>query len=167
MAAHARHLGIDHLIVGEPMGFWHTHMPDGMYLRSACDWHLDPENDATIEAFLRTQGLSAKEVEPLSRARYLEYAGWFQAQKQIEPQTVVVERLDATGTGHTPFRATLADAGAIEARGVVLAVGLAPFAQVPEDLARVLPANGVEHTCDLVDFTAVRGERCLIVGGRQ
>jgi thioredoxin reductase len=25
----------------------------------------------------------------------------------------------------------------------------------------------VEHTCDLVDFTALRNQRCLIVGGRQ
>ena len=38
---------------------------------------------------------------------------------------------------------------------------------VPDDLARVLPNGSFQHTCDLVDFTAVRGQRCLIIGGRQ
>jgi cation diffusion facilitator CzcD-associated flavoprotein CzcO len=44
MAAYAKHLGIEHLIVGKPMGFWNANMPKGMYLRSACDWPLDPLN---------------------------------------------------------------------------------------------------------------------------
>jgi cation diffusion facilitator CzcD-associated flavoprotein CzcO len=167
MAAHARHLGIDHVILGQPMGFWHTHMPDGMYLRSACDWHLDAENDATIEAFLRPQGLVPKDVEPLSRTRYLEYARWFQAQKQIDPLPATVERLDASHAGNSRFRATLAGDDTVEARNVVLAVGLSSFAHAPEDLTRVLPPAGVHHTCDFVDFTEVRGQRCLIVGGRQ
>ena len=30
MAAHARHLGIDHLMVGKPMEFWQVNMPEGM-----------------------------------------------------------------------------------------------------------------------------------------
>ncbi len=33
---------VDLLVVGEPMGFWRTHMPEGMLLRSGPDWHLDP-----------------------------------------------------------------------------------------------------------------------------
>ncbi len=93
MAAHARHLGVDHVIVGEPMQFWRSQMPSGMYLRSACDWHLDPEGEDTVEAFLRTQDLRPSDLEPLSRERYLEYAHWFQARKQIEPWPVLVERL--------------------------------------------------------------------------
>jgi cation diffusion facilitator CzcD-associated flavoprotein CzcO len=167
MAAHARHLGIDHVIVGEPMRFWRAHMPNGMYLRSACNWHLDPENTETIAAFLREKNLVAHDVEPLSRDRYLEYASWFQARKQIDPRPVVVERLDSIGAGNTRFLATLADGGAIAARNVVLALGFAAFKNVPEDLARLLPRDVAHHTCDLVDFTAVRGQRCLIVGGRQ
>ena len=167
MAAHARHLGIDYLIVGEPMRFWHGHMPKGMYLRSACDWHLDPEGEDTIEVFLRTQDLTPADVEPLSRDRYLEYARWFQARKQIDPQPLFVERLDAADGGDARFRATLADGGAIAASSVLLAVGFAPFKHVPEDLARLLPKRHVQHTCDLVDFATVRQQRCLIVGGRQ
>jgi cation diffusion facilitator CzcD-associated flavoprotein CzcO len=43
-AAQASHLGIQHVVVGRPMEFWRKNMPAGMYLRSACDWHLDPTN---------------------------------------------------------------------------------------------------------------------------
>ena len=167
MAAHARHLGIDHIVVGEPMQFWRAHMPEGMYLRSACDWHLDAQDEDTIEAFLRTQQLTPRDVEPLSLARYLEYVRWFQTRKRIEPWPVVVERLDAIEGGNGRLRATLTDGAAISAARVVLALGFAPFANVPEDLAHVLPPDSFQHTCGLVDFTAVRGQRCLIVGGRQ
>lgn len=167
MAAHARQLGIDHIIVGEPMHFWRVHMPEGMYLRSACDWHLDPGNEATIEAFLGTQNLTPPDVEPLSRDRYLEYVHWFQDRKRIDPRPVSVERLDALDNRNGRLRATLSDGGAIAARNVVLALGFAPFTHVPDDLARLLPRGSFQHTCHLVDFTAVRGQRCLIVGGRQ
>lgn len=40
MAAYASHHHMDYLVVGDPMSFWQTHMPQGMSLRSACDWHL-------------------------------------------------------------------------------------------------------------------------------
>jgi cation diffusion facilitator CzcD-associated flavoprotein CzcO len=166
MAAHARHLAIDHVVVGEPMYFWRAHMPDGMYLRSDCEWHLDPEAVDTIEAFLQARGLTPADVTPLSRDLYLEYARWFQARKQIDPYQVFVERLDAVD-GNRRFRATLRDGGAIEADNVLLALGFAPFKHVPEDLARTLPGGRVQHTCDFVDFADVRGRRCLIVGGRQ
>src|SRR6516225_11991509 len=71
IAAYAKHLGIEHLIVGKPMGFWKSNMPKGMYLRSACDWHLDPVGIDTIESFLKTQNLTAAQVEPLSLEFYL------------------------------------------------------------------------------------------------
>ena len=58
MAAYAQHQGIEHLVVGKPMDFWHAHMPRGMYLRSACDWHLDPLNVHTIERYLTTRHLT-------------------------------------------------------------------------------------------------------------
>jgi len=165
MAAHARHLGIDHVIVGEPMHFWRAHMPDGMYLRSECDWHLDPEGVDTIEAFLHTRGMTPADATPLSRELYLEYARWFQARKQIEPLRRTVERLE-TG-GDRRFRAALDDGGTIEADNVLLALGFAHFTHVPGEIASLLPADRVDHTCDFVDFAGVRGQRYLIVGGRQ
>jgi FAD-dependent urate hydroxylase len=166
MAAHARHLGVDHVIAGEPMQFWRAHMPDGMYLRSDARWHLDPENTDTIDAFLQTRGLTAADCSPLSREMYLDYTRWFQDRKQIDPYPALVERLDG-GDGHGRFHATMADGSSIGARHVLLAPGFAPFAHVPGELARQLPGHRLQHTCDFVEFTRCAGLRYLIVGGRQ
>ena len=167
MAAYAQHLGIDHVIAGKAMDFWQANMPKGMYLRSACDWHLDPMNQATIEAYLDTMGPAPADVEPLSLDFYLGYTRWFQAQKQIDAAPVFVQRLDTHNENGGGFRATLADGGSIRARYVVVALGFKHFKHVPEDLRPLLPAGRFEHTCDLVDFTTLSGKRCLIIGGRQ
>ena len=66
LAAQASHLGIEHLIVGKPMEFWRQNMPKGMFLRSDCEWHLDPQNVYTIEAYLQSQRKTARDVEPRS-----------------------------------------------------------------------------------------------------
>src|ERR1044072_5342344 len=94
LAAQAQHDHIEHVIVGKPMEFWRRNMPPGMFLRSACDWHLDPQNVHTIEAFLATQNKTPAEVDPLSLEFYLSYAEWFQQQKQIQPLPLYVQRLD-------------------------------------------------------------------------
>ena len=91
IAAQAAHDGIEHLIVGKSMEFWRQNMPKGMYLRSACDWHLDPLDVHTIEAYLRAQGKTPDDVEPLSLEFYLSYVDWFQKQKNIQPLPVYIQ----------------------------------------------------------------------------
>jgi len=94
LAAQAAHAGTEHLVVGKPMEFWRRNMPKGMYLRSASDWHLDPINLHTIEAFLQSQGKTTGDVEPLSLDFYLSYAEWFQQEKNIRPLPVYIRQLD-------------------------------------------------------------------------
>jgi thioredoxin reductase len=166
-ASRARHLGIDHLIVGEPMKFWQANMPKGMYLRSACDWHLDPQNIDTIDAFLRESQKTPSDVEPLSLEFYLRYTRWFQDRQGIAPWPVKVDRLDVLDGPKGRFRATLADGSALEAQRVVVAIGFEHFAHEPDDVRAVLPPGRTEHTCHCVDFDGMRNLRCLIVGGRQ
>lgn len=163
LAAQARHNGIEHLIVGRPMEFWRKHMPQGMFLRSACDWHLDPQNVHTIEAYLATQNKTPADVEPLSLEFYLTYAEWFQQQKQIQPLPLFIERLDHDDQ----FTATTSDGEVIDARRVVLAPGFKHFAHIPEDLKAKLPAGSFQHTAEFVDFSNARNQRYLIIGGRQ
>ena len=52
VAAQAIERGVDTVVVGHPMGFWTDHMPEGMFLRSGTDWHLDASDIDTFEAFL-------------------------------------------------------------------------------------------------------------------
>lgn len=166
LAAYADSLGIDHLVVGEPMGFWKHNMPAGMYLRSTCNWSLDPLGVHTIDAFLEESGSSCGEVEPLSRDFYLDYGAWFQEKKGIRSIDTRVERLDMPGAGGR-MQAALDDGTEIAARAVVLALGFRDFASTPAEVVKLLPSERVGHTCELVAPDEFRGQRVLIVGGRQ
>lgn len=177
LAAQAAHDGIEHVIVGKAMGFWRENMPKGMFLRSACDWHLDPQNEHTIEAFLLTQGKTPKDVEPLSLEFYLFYAEWFRQQKNIEPLPVYVEQIDTLQTNDTHandhshltdrFIATTADGDTITAKRVVLAPGFKHFANAPHELTAKLPHGRYQHTSTFVDFSDAKDKRFIIIGGRQ
>jgi len=164
VAAQASHLGIEHLVVGRPMEFWRKSMPAGMYLRSACDWHLDPAGIHTIEKFLEERGQTAKDVEPLSLEFYLSYAEWFQKQKRITTLPLQIERLEVADDG---FTAITAAGDTIHARNVVIAPGFTHFTNIPAELKSRVPAGRFIHTCDFVDFSAARDRRYLIIGGRQ
>ena len=163
VAAQAQHQKIEHLIVGKPMEFWRTNMPKGMFLRSACDWHLDPQDTHTIEAYLRTQNKTPADVEPLSLDFYLNYAEWFQQQKNIQPLPLFVQHIDR----NDHFHATTFDGDVIHAQRVVLAPGFKHFAHIPDDLKAKLPARSFQHTAEFVDFSDARNKRFLIIGGRQ
>ncbi len=167
MAAHCQHLGINHHIVGKPMEFWQTNMPEGMYLRSACNWHLDTFDVDSIEHFLQTQDLTPADVEPLSRDFYLTYLQWFLEQKQIKVIPKYIQQLDHINNGGDIFQATMEDGQIIKATHVVIAIGFKYFKNEPKDLIEILPAAYFSHTCDLVDFKELKKKRCLIIGGRQ
>ena len=163
IAAQAAHAGIQHLIAGKPMEFWRKNMPKGMYLRSACDWHLDPQNVHTIERFLKEQGKTARDVEPLSLEVYLSYVDWFQEQETIQPLRVYIRELNHSNH----FVATTVEGDTIHARRVALAPGFKHFSNVPDDLKKRLPAGRFQHTCEFTDFNSSHGKRYLIIGGRQ
>jgi len=74
----------EHVVVGKTMEFWKSNMPNGMYLRSTCDWHYDPFNQDTFERYLETENLKPADVEPLALDFYLNYVEWFVKQKAIE-----------------------------------------------------------------------------------
>jgi len=168
LAAQAAHDHVEHIIVGKPMGFWRENMPKGMFLRSACDWHLDPLNVHTIDAFLSTKSQTAKDVEPLSLDFYLSYAEWFRQQKNIAPLPLYIEQVDTvvTQTNHR-FIATTRDGDIINANRVVLAPGFKHFAHAPADLITKLPPHRYQHTSSFVDFRDAQNKRYLIIGGRQ
>lgn len=166
VAAQAAHDGIEHLVVGKPMEFWRANMPKGMFLRSECNWHLDPLEVHTIEAFLQTLGKTPHDVEPLSLDFYLSYADWFQQQKRIEPYPVYIQRLDRS-EANAHFVATTFDGEVINAQKIVLAPGFKHFANIPAELKAKLPHERFRHTCEYVDFNRAQETRTLIIGGRQ
>ena len=145
------------------MAFWLEHMPEGMFLRSGPDWHLDAAAVHTLEAFLEERGIAPKEVEPIPIGVFLDYAGWFQEAKGIEVREELVADLERLDGG---FAATLAGGERIVAEAVVCAPGICHFADLPQ-WAPAVPSARAAHTCDLVRFGDMAGKRVLIVGGRQ
>jgi len=164
LAAHLKNQGIEHLVIGKPMEFWEKHMPEGMYLRSGCDWHLDVNNTNTIDAFAKTQQHTIKEVEPISLNFYLKYAHWFIGQTRLNIKRAYVTTLKQAKNG---FTATSDDGDSIEAKHVVVATGFKYFTCTPPELAAVLPQGRYSHTCNTNELSQFSSKRVLIIGGRQ
>ena len=82
-AALAREKGIRTTVLGRPMAFWREHMPEGMFLRSGPDWHLDAAGVHTLEAYLEERGIEPAEVDPIPIDVFLDYADWFRAAKGV------------------------------------------------------------------------------------
>src|ERR1700722_5276855 len=148
-------------------------MPEGMYLRSGPDWHLDASGVHTFEAFLEARGIGAAEIGPVPIAASRDYARGFQREKGV----VVDERLvtsvglnGETGQGDEAnrhrFDVRLDDETELAADAVVAAPGVRYFQNRP-GWGGGRPPGLCSHTCDLVRFDDFDGARVLIVGGRQ
>jgi len=167
MSAYARRHGIAHVIAGRPMDFWASQMPRPLYLRSGCDWHLDPFDEDTIEAYLEAKNLTPAAAVPLSRDVYLDYCDWFQRRKDIRVTPKFVRELNASGGPAPCFQAVFDGGETLAARSVVVALGFGYFPHVPDAYASLFPARRLRHACEVVDFSGLRGRRVLIIGGRQ
>ena len=159
VAAEARRRGHSVAVLGETMRFWRENMPAGMLLRSGRDWHLDAAEEHTYDAFIE-----GDHVEPIPIDTFIAYADWFAAQKGIEP---VRKRVDSLTEESGSFAAELDDGSSLVADRVVAAPGIASFAVEPPEVASRLAPEQWSHTVDTVDLAGLRGQRVLIVGGRQ
>ena len=164
ISAYAQDHGIRHKVVGVPMGFWRDNMPQSMYLRSSCDWSLDPVGNYSIYAYLEGLGKTCSQVTPLSRDFYLDYAGWMQRGRGIESTESIVTSLIPDDSG---LVAVFANGKRIRSRAVVVAIGFKDFAHTPANLSAMFPAHQQGHTCFSVDFEGMADKRVLIVGGRM
>ncbi len=163
-AACAKRAGIEQLVLGEPMAFWHESMPAGMFLRSGADWHLDAAGVHTFMAYLDERGIDPADVDPIPVGLFIEYAAWFQEKASVEVVPDLVHNLSKP-SGR--LEATLESGRRVTADAVVAAPGITHFTVVPEWVEQCLSPERWTHTCHLVRFDHLRGKRCLIVGGRQ
>src|SRR5438132_3407878 len=78
-AAHLKRIeGLNVRVFGEPMEFWKSRMPEGMFLRSPCPASnlSDPDGKLTLDAFHARTGHGTPVPIPLDR--FVEYGLWFQ-----------------------------------------------------------------------------------------
>ena len=137
-------------IFGEPMSFWDTHMPVGMFLRSP--WVAsnlsDPRGALTLDAYKAESGGEFGSPVPLDQ--FVAYGRWFQSRAVPEVDRRQVSRVEsAAGT----FRLTLDDDSEVVARRLVVAAGIAAFPRVPEPFRSyadlVSHSSSIETSADL------------------
>jgi pyridine nucleotide-disulfide oxidoreductase len=167
-AAHLRRAGAEVAVLGDPMSFWRG-MPKGMLLRS--NWTAtcigEYEGPLSLDSYRAATG--AKFDKPVPLERFIDYGTWVAGQVAPDADRRTVERLEADGAG---FRLQLAGGAQgeheaeLRARRVVVAAGIAPFANLPP-AADGLPPELVSHSSEHQDLSRFSGRRVLVVGGGQ
>ncbi len=163
VAAHLKASGIEIRIFGEAMGFWRHNMPGGMRIRSP--WratHIaDPANELSLDVYADRVGMKPAEQMPI--ADFVRYGAWFQnrAVPDLDPRKVV-----SVAAAGNAFRLVLADGATLEARRVVVAMGLANQSFRPAQFA-ALPSALASHSSDHADFGCFRGRTVTVIGRGQ
>jgi len=164
VASHVRSLdGLTNVAFGRPMEFWDRRMPRGMRLRSP--WagsHLaDPAGALTLDAYARACGSAVPRPIPLET--FVDYGRWFQrhAVPDLDTRTVTrIEKRDGV------FHLEIEGKDGVEARAVVVAVGVGPFAHRPDQF-RELSRQTVSHASEHASLDGFAGRSVLVVGAGQ
>src|SRR5258707_8705122 len=145
------------------MGFWRRNMPKGMKLRSP--WrasHIaDPANKYSLDVYTAEKGLRQTENFPLDE--FVRYGEWFQSKVAPDLDRRKVTRVEAAANG---FRLKLSDGETVEAKRVVIAMGLRNQEFKPAELEG-LPSELVSHSAEHADLAVFRGKRVAVVGRGQ
>ncbi|TDD93871.1 NAD(P)-binding domain-containing protein [Actinomadura rubrisoli] len=161
-AAHLQNLGLEVRVIGTPMRFWDENMPEGMFLKS--------------EPFASSLGAPRPGMaftdrhpewrigQPIPLETFVAYGRWFAAEAVpgTEPgQVTSVERGGPSG-----YVVTLSTGETIATRTVVVAVGVGPFAHIPDELAG-MPSWLVSHSSAHRDLGLFAGKEVAVVGAGQ
>jgi hypothetical protein len=163
VAAHLTEAGVDTVVFGRRFEFWREHMPRGMFLRSSlrASSIADPTHRLSLERYSGERAVPL--AAPLPLQDYLEYGEWFNSRTGTELDSRLVRIVEAVPGG---FRLTIEDGDEVEARRVVVAAGIAPFARRPPPFS-TLPQDVASHSFDHTDFTKFAGRSVLVVGAGQ
>ncbi|MFI0366466.1 NAD(P)-binding domain-containing protein [Actinomadura sp. 1N219] len=161
-AAYLQNLGLDVRIIGKPMRFWAENMPLGMFLKS------EPFA-SNLGAPHRGMGFTDRHPdwrvgEPIPLDTFVEYGRWFAS--VVIPGTEDAQVLNVERGGASGYTVTLSTGETIAARAVVVAVGVGPFAHIPDELAG-LPSWLVSHSTAHRDFGMFAGQEVAVVGAGQ
>src|SRR5918994_4136095 len=150
-------------VFGRPMDTWRSHMPPDMLLRSA--WEETslsaPGGRGTLDAWRAATG--ERRQEPIPLPTFLRYSDWFRERfvPEVDRHDVArVERADGV------YRVTGMTGEEVDARKVVLAVGITPFSHAPAPFRDAL-GQRVTFAVDETDWSRFGGRRVAVVGGGQ
>jgi FAD-dependent urate hydroxylase len=165
MAAHLAARKIEHRIFGKPMRFWSQIAAAGnrRYLKSFCfGTNLSaPTPGFSFADYNQPRGLET--FEPCSISNFADYGHWFQQSvvPQVEPTDVV--SVAPRGEG---FEVILEGGESVTTDQVVVATGLACFANVPSPLASI-SADLAVHSSKVKAFSSYQGRSVAVIGAGQ
>jgi len=162
-AAHLKHAGVDPYVFGQPMSFWKNSMPGGMLLRSKNEASniAAPQEHLSIFGYEKTIG--RKIADPVPIEDFIAYGEWFQKQVVPNLDTRQVRNVSYDGTF---FELTLDDGERMQAKSVVLALGIGFFSRRPEQF-RDVPKELAAHSSELSSFSRFKGKRVAVIGRGQ
>lgn len=163
IAAHLNSLGRDYRVYGKPMDSWTHHMPKGMLLKS--DGFASSlsalVNEHSLSSYCARNGVPYDDLAiPVSLDTFVDYSLDFMSRfvPAMDERCVVGLRARESG-----FTVRLDDGEAIDARSVILAVGITHFAHVPSAL-QSLPPELASHSRAHSNLDRFKGRDVIVVG---
>jgi cation diffusion facilitator CzcD-associated flavoprotein CzcO len=163
LAAHLDGKGISFRIIGVPMEFWKTSMPEGMSLKSdGCASSIyDPSGTFTLGRYCAERSLPYADLGlPVTLQTFISYGLAFQQRLVPAVEQRVVTSVSAQPEG---FSLRLDDGETFTTRNVVVAVGVGYFVHWPEALSG-LSDSFVTHSSRHSDLAKFDGKDVAIVG---
>jgi cation diffusion facilitator CzcD-associated flavoprotein CzcO len=151
-------------VFGTEMETWRHRMPREMLMRSAwAETSLSaPGGVGTIDHWL--QAANETRQEPIPLELFLRYSQWFIERFVADRDSSDIANVELNGSG---YRLTTAAGVEVDARTIVLSVGVMPFAYVPAPLKELFGAEVALATGSPDDAQRYAGRRVLVVGGGQ
>jgi hypothetical protein len=163
IGAHLQACGIPFQIFGPPMQTWREHMPKGMLLKSDgfASNLSDPSAALTLKTYCSAQKIAYDDTRvPVRLDTFVNYGMAFQHRFLPGLDQRLISLLEQTPAG---FQLTLEDGEKLDARRVVLAVGITHFAYLPENLSG-LPEEFLSHASRHSDLEKFRGKAVAVIG---
>ena len=163
IAAHLASRGVAFRIFGKPMESWLTQMPRDMLLKSEgfASSLFDRAGKLTLKSYCREKGLPYADMGlPVPLERFAAYGLAFQQRAVPTLEQALVTGLKKTAQG---FALQLDNGQRLEARRVVMAVGITHFAHMPDLLAR-LPRERATHSSEHTEYSRFKGKDVVVLG---
>ncbi len=162
-AANLLAAGTEPYVIGQAMSFWKRSMPGGMLLRSKNEASniAAPQKHLSLKAY--EKAIRRKIADPVPIEDFIAYGEWFQKQVAPDLDTRQVQKVSHDGG---IFEVTFEDGDKLQAKSVVLALGIGPFAYRPEQFADI-PRELAPHSSDFNEFSRFKGKRVAVLGRGQ
>lgn len=163
IAAHLSAAGLEPCLFGDAMETWREGMPRGMVLKSEgfASSLSDPEGCFTLRHYCAERGIPYRDLGwPVPVEVFAAYGEAFARRFVPRRDARRVARISRRDGG---FRLETEDGEVTVAGSVVMATGIAGFAQVPEALAG-LPASVLSHSSRHADYAVFAGRTVAVIG---